>query len=156
MIKNSKIFFCDKRKLKISSSVINKFKKFEKIIKKQESGGILLGRVYREYDEIEDISFPHKLDKSGPFSFLRAKAPAQKVINSKWKESKGEQIYLGEWHTHNEEDPCPSGVDKKMICETRRDTKMEIEYLYLIIVGVKNSFWVGLQDEKGLWELGAE
>ena len=57
---------------------------------------------------------------------------------------------MGEWHTHSEENPVPSYTDKVMIQQMCSTTKMEIDYLYLVIVGLEDTFFVGRQDTSGL------
>jgi hypothetical protein len=55
--------------------------------------------------------------------------------------------------------PKPSVVDIKMIKKVLNDTDMEIDFLYLIIVGVNNTFWVGKftkNDMERLQELKIE
>ena len=63
-------------------------------------------------------------------------------------------IYLGEWHTHNELNPTPSPRDKNMIKNMLKDSKMEIDFLILIIVGEKNNY-IGVQSKSSLKELPA-
>ncbi|MDP8212135.1 MAG: Mov34/MPN/PAD-1 family protein [Candidatus Zapsychrus exili] len=143
------IFSCSSREVRFSSEVLKELSTFEQNGKQPESGGILLGKVYTHYDEILEITTPGQLDKHGSFFFYRAKKSAQKVINKKWKQSKGELIYLGEWHTHCEKNPTPSLEDKKMIKNMLTTTKMEINYLYLVIVGQDNTYFSARQVTTG-------
>lgn len=113
-------------------------------INKKEAGGILLGKVYSKKIIIESITEPSIMDKAGEFFFIRNIPKAQNAINKSWKKSEGEQIYLGEWHTHNEDYPTPSPRDMCMINNMLKDSKMEIDFLFLIILGRKNNY-VGLQ-----------
>lgn len=138
------------RRVRISSKVLKVFRKYEQKGGELESGGILLGSAYDDYDSIIKITLPNQLD-TGEFSFFnRSKIPAQLQINKSWKRSKGYLIYLGEWHTHSEINPQPSTIDIKMIEKTFKETKMDISFLYLIIVGMENTIWVGRQDSNGL------
>lgn len=141
------------RRARISPLVIKTFRKYEQKKGKLESGGILLGFVYENYDEIVKATVPNRLDSREPFSFNRSKIPAQKNINKSWKRSKGSLIYLGEWHTHSEVEPVPSVVDIEMIKKTFKETKMEINFLYLIIAGINDTYWVGRQTSNGLTKL---
>jgi integrative and conjugative element protein (TIGR02256 family) len=140
------------RQLRVYAPAIKTFRKHEPKINGPESGGILLGYVYENHDEIIKATIPNRLDYRGPFSFIRSKIPAQRKINISWKKSKGCLIYLGEWHTHSESDPKPSGTDMEMIEKAFKETKMEIDFLYLIIVGLKNTYWVGRKNSNGLTE----
>jgi len=141
------------RRLKIYASAIKTFRKYRPEKNNLEAGGILLGYVYNKYDEIIKATAPTRLDHQAPFSFIRSKIPAQRKINISWKKSNGYLIYLGEWHTHSEIDPIPSSTDIDMIEKTFKETKMEIDFLYLVIIGLNNTYWVGRKSPKGLIEL---
>ena len=141
------------KKVIISLNIIKTFQKFGQKLNKLEAGGILLGNVFENYDLILKISIPNPLDSRGFNFFNRSKIPAQKKINDSWKRSKGDLIYLGEWHTHSELNPQPSPTDVKMINKVFKETVMEINFLYLIIVGVDKTFWVGRQNSNGLVKL---
>lgn len=137
----------------LSSNVKEKFEKYRKSLPRKESGGILLGRIcLNDFIIIEEITEPSKKDIASFFSFKRDKKTAQEIINETWKGSRGEVIYLGEWHTHNEASPKPSNVDRKMIKDLLIESKMEINFLITIIVGMETNF-VAIQTHKGLTPL---
>ncbi len=136
--------------LKISEKVIRIFDEYEQKEGCREAGGILLGNVAEDYVEITDVTVPNRFDLKSFFSFVRARIPAQLRINKAWKKSSGTTIYLGEWHTHREVNPTPSLDDRQMIAKACKETRMEIEFLYLIIVGLNGTYWVGKETGKGL------
>jgi len=136
-------------KLYITGTVIEKFQRYEQKKDCNESGGILIGYTTKRCDYIRKITVPNKFDSQGLTFFIRSKKSAQKRINRYWKISEGSLIYLGEWHTHNEMNPKPSVVDIKMIKKVLNNTDMEIDFVYLIIVGVNNTFWVGKFTKNG-------
>jgi integrative and conjugative element protein (TIGR02256 family) len=138
------------RILRISEKVIKIFKKYEQKEGCREAGGILLGNVAVDYVEITNVTVPNRFDLRNFCSFVRARIPAQLRINKSWKKSSGTTIYLGEWHTHREVDPTLSLDDRQMIAKVFKETKMEIDFLYLIIVGLNGKYWVGKQTSKGL------
>lgn len=140
-------------KLNITGKIIDKFNKYEQKQGYNESGGILLGNVKKRCDYIQEITTPNKYDSQGLTFFVRSRIPAQKRINKYWKLSKGSLIYLGEWHTQSEINPKPSSYDIKMIQDTLFGTVMEIDFLYLIIIGLNNTFWVGKCTKNGLEQL---
>lgn len=117
-----------------------------------EAGGILLGRVYPSRTVIERISVPGEGDKAGRFFFERNVRRAQTIVDEAWNESNGELIYLGEWHTHPQRYPQPSRTDLEFIYNMLRDSKMEIDHLYLVIVGLEG-WYVACQDKSGLHEM---
>ena len=138
------------RVLRIFKKVRRMFEEYEQKEGLNEAGGILLGDVAEDYVEITDVTVPNRFDLRTFFSFVRARIPAQLRINKAWKKSSGTQIYLGEWHTHREVNPSPSLDDREMIAKAFKETKMEIDFLYLIIVGLNGTYWVGKQTGKGL------
>jgi len=138
------------RILKISEKVIKTFEKYEQKEGCSENGGILLGHVARDYVMIAEATTPTRFDFRTIITFVRVKIPAQLRINKVWKKSSGTLIYLGEWHTHRETNPTPSAQDKKMILKSLQETKMEIDFLYLIVVGINRTYWVGKQTKNGL------
>ena len=139
--------------LNISLAVIEELRTYEQREGYNESGGILLGYVTKNCDYIQKITVPNKYDLKGLTFFIRSKEPAQKKINKYWKASKGSLIYLGEWHTLYENSPNPSHDDINMIKKALKDTDMEIDFLYLIIVGVNNTYWAGRCTAKGVKSL---
>jgi len=138
------------RRLKIPQRVLNDLCTYGQHGDRKESGGILLGLVFRDYDEILELGAPSRSDKAGFFSFIRCKKPAQQKINRAWNISGGYVIYLGEWHSHPKSDPTPSEQDRRMIENAWQKTLMEIDYLYLVILGRNRSVWIGRQNRKGL------
>ncbi|MBU4046695.1 MAG: Mov34/MPN/PAD-1 family protein, partial [Gammaproteobacteria bacterium] len=66
---------------------------------------------------------------------------------SRWAASQGTVRYLGEWHTHPEDHPHPSNLDRtewQRLSAGRRDKRP----LLAIIVGRK-SLYVGLSPNTG-------
>lgn len=149
-------FSTSKDNLIIKAQVVDLFRKYEQKTGEKESGGILLGYVYEDHTEITKITTPSKLDRFGKLFFIRSRISAQSVINRVWKKNKGTQIYLGEWHTHSEIGPIPSSEDKTMIKKVLRETIMEIDFLYLVIVGQNDTCWIGKQTRERLTQLRSE
>jgi integrative and conjugative element protein (TIGR02256 family) len=117
-----------------------------------EAGGILLGRIYASEVLVELATEPSPADRRGRFFFNRSHSTAQRRINIAWKLSSGEQIYLGEWHSHPEENAAPSGRDREMIVNNLRDATMEIDFLILVILGHRQD-WVGIRRQEGLLQV---
>ena len=138
--------------LEFDQQVIDTFDKYRQIPGRQESGGILLGRIFENRIAIETITTPDSRDEAVFSFFNRSRRKAQDIVNQTWDDSKGEQIYLGEWHTHSEACPQPSHTDKSMIRSMLRESKMEIDFLLTVIVGI-DDYWVGLQKGNKLKKL---
>ncbi len=108
-----------------------------------EAGGILLGQVKERDIYITRISFPSNRDRSSRYSFKRSKRNAQAIIDYEFYNSSKRTIYLGEWHTHPEELPTPSNVDRKMIKDQFSKNLLNEPFLLQYIQGTKG-FYIGL------------
>jgi len=113
-----------------------------------ESGGVILGNVTTEYIQVQRLSVPTELDKCSRTRFERHRLSAQIIINYEHANSYGQVTYLGEWHTHPEDHPSPSGTDVKMIREQFTHNKIHTKFLILLIQGHKSLF-VGLVSQDG-------
>ncbi len=128
--------------IKITEDVFEKMKIFIQDEKhKSEAGGVLMGYFLEDNNySITDVSSPSELDKSSRFTFTRSKKNAQKIINKIFKDSNGKKIYLGEWHTHPEDYPTPSSLDKKSILEQIRGNILNSEIIFMLIIGRKGIY----------------
>ena len=77
-----------------------------------ESGGILLGHVRGAHLEVIEATAPSRRDGSFRFLFIRRPASHRQIAESRWHSSGGTVRYLGEWHTHPEDQPRPSLIDQ--------------------------------------------
>lgn len=79
---------------------------------KYEAGGILMGkRLLNGNIIITDVTSPQKEDTRKRTFFKKKTEIHQSISDILWKKSSGKTIYLGEWHTHPENNPIPSCVD---------------------------------------------
>ncbi len=103
----------------------------------KEAGGMLLGRIIDSGTDlvIDEATEPTESDQSGRTFFYRCKDPAQPKVNSAWEESRRTRNYLGEWHTHPEDDPQPSEQDLHNWNRISREAKRDYETLVFVIVG---------------------
>ncbi len=112
----------------------------------KEAGGILIGRLIENCNDvvIDAVTVPCTEDRRGRFSFFRARRPAQKRVVKAWSESGQTQNYLGEWHTHPEDDPTPSARDLKNWRHILKHSAIECDALFFVIVGrVTIRVWEG-------------
>jgi len=114
-----------------------------------ESGGIVLGKIIGDEIHVLRLSPPTELDKADRTNFERHRLSAQIIINHEFHNSNRQVIYLGEWHTHPEDFPTPSGVDMSMIKKQFRENKIHIEFLLLLIKGIK-ALYIATYSEKDL------
>ena len=144
-------WFTDGRRyVKVADRVIKALAMYERQTDRKERGGILLGRLFKKYDEILELVPPSTRDISSSHSFVRRKEPAQAKINHAWNISGGYIVYLGEWHTHPDNNPFPSRQDRVMIEHSLETTTIDYGHLYLIIGGKKGSLWIGIRNRAGL------
>jgi integrative and conjugative element protein (TIGR02256 family) len=103
----------------------------------REAGGVLLGRLVLESSDviIDAASEPAPKDVRSRFRFFRAALPAQRVVNAAWADSGGSKNYLGEWHSHPEDVPSPSGTDLEDWHRVVLKTLCEQDFLLFVIVG---------------------
>lgn len=78
---------------------------------KPEAGGILLGTVHDHGMLITHATAPTRLDQRLPTFFSRSPRGHSAIAQRLWRATGGTTRYLGDWHTHPEDAPSPSGVD---------------------------------------------
>ncbi|MFW2135495.1 Mov34/MPN/PAD-1 family protein [Chryseobacterium sp. TY4] len=134
--------------ISLSKEVIFIFKKYiQNDAKKPESGGVLTGKIYENLVDILNCSEPSHLDKRSRYNYNRSHKSAQKYINEKFEESGGEEIYLGEWHTHPEDIPSPSCTDVKSFNKTLNKNKLNSDIHFMIIIGITH-LYIGIYFNK--------
>ena len=77
-----------------------------------EAGGLLLGSVHGGHLLIAQATAPTAWDKRFRNFFERMPFGHEAIALSRWTASQGTVRYLGEWHTHPEDHPYPSGLDR--------------------------------------------
>lgn len=127
----------DDMTVKIEEAVINKMLEFKQdTTDKPESGGILIGFYIEDNSfTITNITTPSAQDVFSRFNFIRTKKNAQKAIDRLFKESNNKKIYLGEWHTHPENMPTPSCLDKISILKQIKLNQLNSPIIFMIIIG---------------------
>jgi integrative and conjugative element protein (TIGR02256 family) len=113
-----------------------------------EAGGILLGSVHGTHLLIEQATAPTMRDKRHRYYFERLPFGHEAVALARWTASRGTIRYLGEWHTHPENRPQPSGLDRSewnRLAAARLDKRP----LLGVIVG-RRSMYVELVPTSGI------
>ena len=98
-----------------------------------EAGGVLLGFRRGAHLEVLSATLPSSQDGRTRFSFVRRGESHQRVTTRTWKRSGCLVDYLGEWHSHPQEFPTPSGIDRREMI--RRSCAHREEMLLELIVG---------------------
>jgi integrative and conjugative element protein (TIGR02256 family) len=123
---------------------------------KSEAGGVLLGRfiVASEDVVIDRVTVPMPGDKRSRSSFFRSASSHQKQIITSWVSSLGTCNYLGEWHTHPEPIPYPSGHDVANWKQKLKHDVFDSSFLLFVIVGTEQiSIWKGKRSDFSLEKL---
>jgi integrative and conjugative element protein (TIGR02256 family) len=77
-----------------------------------EAGGIFLGCYRGPHIEITDCTIPQPEDVRSLFLFDRRDAAHRRRALEAWKHSGNVLTCVGEWHTHPEDHPSPSCIDR--------------------------------------------
>jgi integrative and conjugative element protein (TIGR02256 family) len=104
-----------------------------------EAGGLLLGSVHGSHMLIKQATVPTEWDKRFRYLFERMPFGHEAIALSRWTASQGTIRYLGEWHTHPEDHPYPSGLDRSewtRLSAQRRDNRL----MLAVIVGRKSLY----------------
>jgi integrative and conjugative element protein (TIGR02256 family) len=112
-----------------------------------EAGGLLLGSVHGAHMLIKQATVPTEWDKRFRYLFERMPFGHETIALSQWVASQGAVRYLGEWHTHPEDYPRPSGLDRSewnRLSVKRRDQRL----MLAVIVGRK-ALYVELVPSSG-------
>lgn len=120
-------------------SAINPFR--QRSPKAPEAGGILIGYRRADHLHIVEATVPGPADTGTRVSFRRDDLGHQRRASARWQDSHGYLDYLGEWHTHPEMSPSPSGTDLRAWQEVvaRRPT----EVFVFAILGIESGMWIG-------------
>lgn len=113
-----------------------------------EAGGILFARISRDTINIEEATEPQPVDRRSRFSFWPCTSTQQRLINARFKEG---LHFIGEWHTHPQPYPHPSGLDLESMKKCFRESQHELKALVMIIRGTDdspNGLWVSIHNRR--------
>lgn len=102
----------------------------------KEFGGLLIGYYAEDYKicYIENTILPNKY-KSSRYSFERGKIGLKEKLTELYNE-KPRLIYVGEWHSHPDGLPIPSGTDFNAMKEIAESDEVLIQNPVLLILGI--------------------
>lgn len=80
----------------------------------REAGGVLLGRHLLDSEDVvvDEVTSPQSSDRRTRFSFFRSKTH-EHIARERWLTEANTLAYLGLWHTHPEDSPTPSHIDRQ-------------------------------------------
>lgn len=119
----------------------------------KEAGGQLFCRFAKGIMMIERATRPGVGDKRGRYSFWPLRKKEQKEIDCQFEKG---LHYIGDWHTHPESIPKPSGEDIRKMQAIYRESIHCLRYMVLVIVGKEKTptgLWVGIISHEDVFEL---
>lgn len=105
-----------------------------------EAGGILIGYRRGAHIHIVEATTPAPEDARSRYEFNRIDQYHARHAKQRWLSSRGKLDCVGEWHTHPQARPQPSGLD---LAEWRRVLALANGTRVFAIVGVKSD-WIGV------------
>lgn len=117
----------------------------------KEDGGILLGSFDPALNEyrVAAFTYPTKREDCSAVHFVRQKDAANKAIKDAWEKSDGKVNYLGEWHTHNEVNPHPSGTDMRLMQTIVEDGNCVFDRTFMLIFGHGGGVFCAMIEKDG-------
>ncbi|MDF1829592.1 Mov34/MPN/PAD-1 family protein [Cycloclasticus pugetii] len=132
--------------VRVSSNLFNKLVEYRQLTSSfLESGGVLIGKHLNANGVllIDDFTPPLPNDKQSRHRYYRSQAHC-KAVRRIWKDSDHESTYVGLWHTHPEDSPNYSSIDKKDWLNALKISKFEGTRLFFIIIGkTQIRCWLG-------------
>lgn len=137
--------------LNFSDEVLSVFERHVQVGERLESGGVLLGTVHERGLLVTVATTPTRLDRQFRYLFERLPFGHRAVAKRLWRSTAGTTRYIGEWHTHPQDIPSPSGLDLEewlTLAKARADKRP----LLAVIVG-RHGLHVELAHGSGHREL---
>lgn len=103
----------------------------------KEFGGVFIGQSHNDAIVIEDILIPDDYD-NGDAHFTRHPGSLNEQLQIINKKSSGRTVYIGEWHSHPDQEGTPSKTDKTALKEIASDKKIQVDTPILIIAEISS------------------
>jgi len=117
----------------ITDVVLQHFLRYQQLRSNQtEAGGQLFGRIHDQTIMIEEATGPRRSDKRTRYSYIPDRRAEQREIDDRFSDG---LHFLGDWHTHPEPIPNPSGIDLNNMRECVKKSRRAVSGFLLIIVG---------------------
>lgn len=113
-----------------------------------EVGGQLFAAFEKYRVRIIHATGPRETDRRSRCAFF----PDRRTENREIRERFGAGLhFIGDWHTHPEPHPTPSGVDLSSMRDCFRKSRHSLTHFVMIVVGQREGpvgLWVSLHDAK--------
>ncbi|MEY9158477.1 Mov34/MPN/PAD-1 family protein [Bradyrhizobium japonicum] len=98
----------------------------------REAGGLLFSRLALPAIDICAITGPRRTDRRGRYSYWPDERAEQREIDEMFRRG---LHFVGCWHTHPEDIPSPSIVDRRNISDCVRRSQHALNGFVMVIVG---------------------
>ena len=121
--------------LKVHSSLFEQILTECRSAKRNETGGLMIGRYTPELDLaiVSKITGPPQDSKAGFSWFYRGVAGLKTLLQKMWETER--LHFVGEWHFHPFSSPAPSSTDFNQMKAIANDSKWQCKEPLLLIVG---------------------
>jgi len=117
----------------------------------REAGGQLFAEIGGGVIRVVDATEPNKKDRRSRFAFWPHRPTEQIEIHKRFVEKKIH--FVGDWHTHPEKVPHPSGSDAESVKRIMNESHHDMLGILLVIVGtadIPDGLFVGFQTKTEL------
>lgn len=98
----------------------------------REAGGLLFARIFEKLIFVEEATGPRTGDWRSRFSFRISRAPAQAEIDARYLQG---LHYIGDWHSHPEPVPIPSGRDERTMASRVLESQHQLAGFVFVLIG---------------------
>jgi integrative and conjugative element protein (TIGR02256 family) len=98
----------------------------------REAGGLLFARIDEKRIIVEEATGPRHGDWRSRFSFGISRVRAQKEIDTRYPLG---LHYIGDWHSHPEPIPTPSGRDERTMASRVLESKHKLTGFVFVLIG---------------------
>jgi len=117
----------------LEQNVLDHFVKWRQLDPKMsEAGGQLFGVVEGQSVKLTRATGPRNTDRRGRFFFIADRFAERREIRTLHKSG---LHYLGDWHTHPQPVPKPSGTDLSSMADLFVRSKHDLNAFLMVIVG---------------------
>lgn len=135
--------------LVIMPSAVNTLLSYRQVnLLSNEAAGVLIGERRKSHIVVHEISEPGSGDIRRRNFVDRCGPHHQATVNDAFTRSSGRLQYIGEWHTHPEDQPSPSAMD----IETWQRHLVAHEQMILLIIGRKG-IWTAKKHNNNIISL---
>jgi integrative and conjugative element protein (TIGR02256 family) len=119
--------------LVLSDAVVEHFALCQQVLHNEaEAGGQLFARLTRYEIFVEEATGPRPTDRRGRTHYIPDRQAERKEIRERFDLG---LHYVGDWHTHPENVPVPSPIDRFTISDCSRRSTHKLAGFLLIVVG---------------------